>query len=143
MHRVAARPIWRRNCGGRVADCMVQPDEITLILPRDRDFHRVAHLVLGGLAVRLDLTIEALEDLQLALSAILDHGELAGDVTVSLVIKEGALETSVGPVDVARALSDDGSALTLRRILWTVADDVELDGDYVRLTKKVAGGANG
>ena len=42
---------------------MPQPDEITLTLPRQRDFHRVAHLVLGGLAVRLELTIETLEDL--------------------------------------------------------------------------------
>lgn len=140
MRRVAVRPTWRRNFGGRVADCMVQPDEITLILPRERDFHRVAHLVLGGLAVRLDLTIEALEDLQLALSAILDHAEPAGDITVSLVVKDGTLETSVGPVDVAGALADDGDALNLRRILWTVADNVELDGDYVRLTKKVANG---
>ena len=29
-------------------------DEITLTLPREPEFHRVAHLVLGGLAVRLD-----------------------------------------------------------------------------------------
>ena len=44
----------------------------------------VAHLVLGGLAVRLDLTIENLEDLQLALDALL------GDVTESEV-SDGAL----------------------------------------------------
>jgi hypothetical protein len=116
---------------------MPQPDEITLILPRDREFHRVAHLVLGGLALRLNLTIETLEDLQLALSAILDHAKPNGDVTVSLVVNDGTLETSVGPVDVAEALSNDGDGLSLRRILWTVADDVKLDGDYVRLTKKV------
>jgi hypothetical protein len=123
---------------------MPQPDEITLILPRDREFHRVAHLVLGGLALRLNLTIEALEDLQVALSAILDHAKPNGDVTVSLVVNDGALETSVGPVDVAEALSNDGDGLSLRRILWTVADDVKLDGDYVRLTKKVPlGGRNG
>jgi len=28
-------------------------DEITLTLPAEREFYRVAHLVLGGLAVRL------------------------------------------------------------------------------------------
>ena len=47
-------------------------DEITLTIPRDPEFHRVAHLVLGGLAARLDLTIESLEDIQLALDALLD-----------------------------------------------------------------------
>ena len=46
-------------------------DEIVLTLPRDREFHGVAHLVVGGLGSRLDLTIEHLEDLQLALEALL------------------------------------------------------------------------
>lgn len=118
---------------------MPQPDEITLTFPRDRDFQLVAHLVLGGLALRLELTIEALEDLQLALSAILDHAA-EPNVTVSLVVNDGTLETCVGPVDIADALSKDGDELNLRRILWTVADDVKLDGQYVRLTKKVAHG---
>ena len=31
-------------------------DEISLTLPADEEFRRVAHLVVGGLAVRLDLT---------------------------------------------------------------------------------------
>ena len=39
---------------------MPTSDEITLTLPRDREFHRIAHLVLGGLALRLELTIETL-----------------------------------------------------------------------------------
>ena len=41
-------------------------DEITLTIPRERDFLSVAHLVLGGVGVRLNLTYEVLEDLQLA-----------------------------------------------------------------------------
>ena len=48
-------------------------DEITLTLPREPEFHRVAHLVLGGLAVRLNLTIENLEDMQIALDALLER----------------------------------------------------------------------
>ena len=48
-------------------------DEITLTLPRAPEFQRVAHLVLGGLAARLNLTVESLEDLQLALDAVLDR----------------------------------------------------------------------
>ena len=42
-------------------------DQISLTLPADRDYYRVAHLVLGGLAVRLNLTFEHLEDLPIAL----------------------------------------------------------------------------
>jgi hypothetical protein len=116
---------------------MPQVDEITLTLPRDRDFHRVAHLVLGGLAVRLELTIETLEDLQLALAAVLDRAGSEGDVTVSMSLVDGAIETSVGPVDLAGELEDDGDGLGLRRILWAVVDDVRLDGDRIQLIKKV------
>jgi anti-sigma regulatory factor (Ser/Thr protein kinase) len=119
-------------------------DEITLTLPRDADFHRVAHLVLGGLAVRMDLTVENLEDLQIALDSILGRTELeAGDITVRMVIRDGALETRVGPLP-ANVLNEiereQEHELSLRRVLESTVDDVHVDGDTVRLTKKVAAG---
>jgi hypothetical protein len=113
-------------------------DEITLTIPRDRDFHRVAHLVLGGLALRLNLTLESLEDLQIALDAVLDRGDAVGDVTVAMCLRDDQLEAKVGPVDLRGELDrpeEDG--LGLRRVLDTVVDGVEIDGDWVRLTKKV------
>ncbi len=120
-------------------------DEITLTLPREPDFHRVAHLVLGGLAVRLDLTIENLEDMQLALDAILDSTDpTAGDITVRMALREGELETSVGPLT-SRVLDQietepTGDGLGLRRVLDSTVEDVHVDGDWVRLTKKVSRG---
>jgi len=119
---------------------MPQPDEITLTLPHQREFHRVAHLVLGGLALRLELTIETLEDLQLALSAILDRAKEDGQVTVAMSLQGGTLETLVGPVDLSDELagSDDDQTLSLRRILSAVVDDVQVEGDHVRLVKRVA-----
>jgi anti-sigma regulatory factor (Ser/Thr protein kinase) len=117
-------------------------DEITLTIPRDADFHRVAHLVLGGLAVRMDLTVENLEDLQIALDSILGRSELeAGDITVRMALRDGALEARVGPLpsnvlDEIEREQDD--ALSLRRVLDSTVDDVHVDGDTVRLTKKVA-----
>jgi len=117
-------------------------DEITLTIPRDRDFHRIAHLVLGGLAVRLDLTVENLEDIQLALDSILDRTDpLAGDVTVRMRLDDGSLETVVGPLT-SRLLDeieqDRGTELDIRRVLESTVDDVHVDGDWVRLTKRVA-----
>jgi anti-sigma regulatory factor (Ser/Thr protein kinase) len=119
-------------------------DEITLTLPRDADFHRVAHLVLGGLAVRMDLTVENLEDLQIALDSILGRSELeAGDITVRMALRDGALETRVGPLP-ANVLDEiereQDNELSLRRVLDSTVDDVHVDGDTVRLTKKVAAG---
>ena len=116
---------------------MPTSDEITLTLPRDREFHRIAHLVLGGLALRLELTIETLEDLQLALSAILDRAGAEGEVTVSMTLNGDMLETRVGPIDLGDELTRDEEGLGLRRILWTVVDDVRVDGDYVWLLKQV------
>jgi hypothetical protein len=118
-------------------------DEISLTLPADEAFHRVAHLVLGGLAVRLDLTYESLEDLELAIDALLERAGGSRDVTLVVRILDGALETSIGPLDVAREeLADGGGhALDLRRILATVCDSVEIverdGGHWVELTKRV------
>ena len=121
-------------------------DEITLTLPRHRDFYRIAHLVLGGLAVRLDVTYEHLEDLQLALAGLLDQRpDAAGSVTVSLRVADETIETSVGPFPretLEKELEQDGDdAVGLRRLLETVADRVELQeqdgGQWVKLTKTV------
>jgi hypothetical protein len=118
-------------------------DEITLTLPRAPEFQRVAHLVLGGLAVRLNLTVDSLEDLQLALDAVLDRvAPNSGDVTVQLSVRNGELETRIGPL--LPALLDeierdaDGEELWMRRVLDSTVDDVHVDGEWVRLTKKVA-----
>ena len=121
-------------------------DEITLVLPRSREFHRVAHLVLGGLAVRLDLTFESLEDLQLALGGLLGGTEATGEVTVRLRVAGDTIHAIVGPFApdaLQRRLDwDRGSDVSLRRLLDTVVDQVEIaeaeDGHWVEVTKTVS-----
>ncbi len=120
-------------------------DEISLTLPADEEFHGVAHLVLGGLVARLDLTVESLEDLELALDALLEQSSDGDDVTLEVRVLDGALQTLVGPfAAVATALESDGDgdgSLDLRRILTTVTDDVQVverDGSqWVQLTKRI------
>lgn len=118
------------------------PDEITLTLPTDEAFHPVAHLVLGGLAARLDVTIEHLEDLGLAVDTLLERAP-GRDVTLLVRVLEGELRTLVGPFASIRAeLGEEaGDGLDLRRILRTVCDGVEIvdrDGrEWVELTKRV------
>lgn len=121
-------------------------DVVTLQLPRDRDFRPVAHLVLGGLATRLELTYDVLDDIETALDELLERRELDTDVTVSLRLDDDALVTTVGPFAgrVASELRDTGEGLGLRRVLDTFVDDVRLserDGaQWVELTKRVPGG---
>ena len=121
-------------------------DEITLTLPRLRPYTRIAHLVLGGLAVRLDLTFESLEDLQLALAGLLDRPDGEGFVTLTLSVEPERIRATVGPFgDAVRAeleRDEQGERVGLRRVLDTVVDDVSLgtraDGYWVELTKTVA-----
>lgn len=118
-------------------------DEIVLTLPAEEDFRRVAHLVLGGLAVRLDLTWEHLEDLQLGLDSLLERREDEGEITVSVGVDGGTVRACVGPfVDgILSELEHDSDELGLRRVLETVCDRFELvnrdGGQWVELTKAV------
>ena len=120
---------------------MTPPDEITLTIPRDRALYSVAHLVLGGLGIRLNLTIEHLEDLQLALETALDRVR-SDPVTVTLRVNDDQIEMLVGPMsDGVRAelAADGGEDVGLRRILDAVVDRAELEtedgGDWLKLTK--------
>lgn len=119
-------------------------DEITLTIPRDRALYSVAHLVLGGLGIRLNLTIEHLEDLQLAVDAVLERVRAVEHVTIKVGVSDGAIETAIGPMrDGVRAELEEtvGEDVGLRRILDALVDEVELtetDGeDWVKLTKAV------
>ncbi len=115
-------------------------DEIILTIPREEPFHEVAHLVLGGVAARLDLTFESIDDLETAMDAVLERAAEDGDVTVQLRLADDAIVTRVGPfaadrlrAELERDASDD---VTLRRILDTVVDSYELDADgWLELTK--------
>jgi hypothetical protein len=115
-------------------------DEVTLVVPAEEDFHPVVHLVVGGLAAKLDLTMDALADLQIAHDALLAQRSDDEDIEVRVVIDGGVLHTTVGPfpAGIADELERDSGELGLGRVLETVcaAVDVEvLDGDvWLELT---------
>lgn len=121
-------------------------DEITLTLPRDPGFQPVAHLVLGGLAARLGLTIENLEDLQLALESLLDrNGAPDGEVTTLMTVRDDELQLRVGPLqadlldEIESEHENGGDDIDLRCVLESAVDDVHVDGAWVSLTKRIAG----
>jgi hypothetical protein len=119
-------------------------DMITLTIPREEPFHEVAHLVLGGVAARLNLTFESIDDLETALEAVLERASENGEVTVELRLQERAIVTRVGPFaadDLRAELDRDDGSVSLRRILDTVLDGYEVDaGGWLELTKNVSGG---
>jgi hypothetical protein len=119
-------------------------DEIVLVVPAQEDFRPIVHLVVGGLAVRLDLTMDVLDDLQVALDALLARRDDDGDVTVRVVVDEKAMRATVGPLPVAIRddFERDGNELGLRRVLETVCETFEVeerDGEaWIELVKQTA-----
>lgn len=118
-------------------------DTVEITIPREPDFSIVAELVVGGIAARRDVTLEVLDDLQLALGSLLEHDEADdGEVTVLLRVADNTIEVSVGPVGehTAEVLDDDaGETLGLRRLLDTTVDDATVSrrdgGAWVELRK--------
>lgn len=120
-------------------------DTVEITIPRERDFSIVAELVVGGLAARHDVTLDVLDDLQLALGSLLEHAEDDdGEITVLLRVGPDGIGASVGPVGerTVAELERDGSELGLRRLLDTTVEDVTVSprdgGSWVELRKRFA-----
>ena len=119
-------------------------DRIVLTIPRSDGFEDVAQLVLGGVAARLNLTYESLDDLGTALATLLERSGEGGDLTVELAVGEETITTSIGPFrrgSLIAELERRFGGVGLRRVLETVVDNfgaVERDdGDWIELQKSV------
>lgn len=118
-------------------------EEIRLVIPAEEDFRPIAHLVTGGLAMRLDATYDDLDDLQVGIEALLALRDDAGELEVLLSARAGVLHASLGPFppEAVHEVSGDGG-LGLSRVLETVCDTHEIEerdgGAWVELTKRVA-----
>jgi hypothetical protein len=119
-------------------------DQITLTMPRERPFFGVARLVLGGLAARLDVTVESLEELELALDGLLERRDGAEEITVALEVDGEVLHAKVGPFN-GGALrrereGEPDESMSLRRLLDAVVDRWEVSeaggGIWIELQKR-------
>ena len=120
---------------------------IKLTIPDDPRYHGVARLVVGGLAARLELSYEHLEDLQLALASVLENdGYTVGpEVNVELMVDEGSLDLRIGPLNGETLRADleqeSETEIGLGRLLRTVVETVEVEerpeGQWLRLEKRL------
>ena len=127
---------------------MPELDRIELTTPVGPSWEAVIRMVLGGIADRLDLGFDQLDDLQLAVERLLAEGDPQNPVTLSFELSPGGVRTRIGPLrDTALAEALQGpepppGELTLPRILSTVVDSYGVeevaDGHLVvRLEKLV------
>jgi hypothetical protein len=104
---------------------------VTISIPREAGFSAVAGLVVGGMAARHDVTIDVLDDFQLALDALLEHGgEEDGEVSVVVTVDGDTIEAVVGPVAGATAAElerEPDESLGLRRLLEAVVDRITVE----------------
>ena len=121
-------------------------DEFTIQIPRERPFSVVADLVVGGIAARHDVTLDVLDDVQLALDSLLEHDEAdEREVEIVLRVAGDTIEARVGPLAPATAAAlqeEAGDGIGLRRLLDTTMDSVTVSerdgGAWVDLRKGYA-----
>ena len=124
---------------------IISTEVVALSLPSDGQFVNVARLVVGGLAVRNDLSYESLDDLQLAVESILrEHGLFATpETTLEVRLATREIDVLLGPVDVSALDNALGHAdgIGLRVVLDAVVDTVALEErgheTWLRLEKHV------
>ncbi len=122
-------------------------ETVTLAIPGQLRFVGIARLFVGGLAARLDLGYEAMDDLQLALESVLRKAELGDEVTLEAQVEGDGLSILVGPLE--RDPLDAGAShperLELERLLAALVADAESttrdDGYWLRLDVRIPAGS--
>ncbi len=124
-------------------------DTISLTVPYARSYQGVVRLVLAGLGARSGLTVEALEDVELALDALFsDAGYAAGEyVTLEVAVEDSELAIAIGPFDGPRleaALADGAAGVVgLARLFGATTSGFEIEGRdgaaWVRMRKGAPG----
>lgn len=119
-------------------------DRIVLTIPGEDGFEGVAQLVLAGVAARLDLTYEVLDDLGTALGTLLERRAADGELTVELEVRDATVAAALGPFSagvLSAELGREYEGVGLRRVLETVVDRFAAiereDGDWIELEKRV------
>src|SRR6476660_6145142 len=72
-------------------------ETVTLTIPGRPRFIGIARLFVGGLAARLDLGYETMDDVQLALESVLGKAELGEHVTLQAHLEGEGVSILVGP----------------------------------------------
>jgi len=120
---------------------------VTLTIPGELRFVGIARLFVGGLAARLDLGYETMDDLQLALESVLGKAELGEEITLEAHVEGEGLSILVGPLrrDPLEAGAPHAERLELQRLLAALVAEAESttrgDGCWLRLDVRIPAGS--
>ncbi len=123
------------------------PDEVVLTLPAAPEFVRLARLTCAGLATRIGMGYDEVEDLRIAVgeacSLLIGSGSRAGTLTLTFGLDAHEVGvTIVGGFDGPAAAAEDSSLSD--QILDAVVDrhEVDLAQDRVWIAKRHASSAS-
>jgi len=121
-------------------------ETVTLTIPGRPRFIGIARLFVGGLAARLDLGYETMDDLQLALESVLSKAELGEHVTLQAQLEGEGVSILVGPF-AHDPLGGERhpERLELERLLSALVaateSKVQADGCWLRLDVQIPAGS--
>jgi serine/threonine-protein kinase RsbW len=120
------------------------PDEVVLTLPAAPEFVRLARLTCAGLATRIGMGYDEVEDLRIAVgeacSLLIGAGARKGTLTLTFGLDADAVGVTIaGGFDGPGVAADDTGGLS-DQILDAVVDEHEVDlaGDRVWISKRHA-----
>lgn len=117
-------------------------DEIVLTLPAAPEFVRIARLTSAGLATRIGMGYDEVEDLRIAVgeacSLLIGDGSRPGSLALTFTLGAEAVEVGVAGHLAGPAPETDPDHDLSDQILAAVADDHEVDrpGDRVWISKR-------
>jgi len=118
------------------------PDVVELVLPADPAYLGVVRTACAGLGARLDLTLDEIEDLRIAVdeacTLVLPTGRHAPDATVRLratfSISPGALAVRVQGPNAALPVETSYAWAVLEALAGDVSSGVEPGGSWISLS---------
>jgi hypothetical protein len=120
---------------------------ITLTVPGERRYVGIVRLFVGGLAARLNLGYDTMDDLQLALESVLRKSAPSREITLEARVEDDVVSIRVGPLDRDPLQADElrPDTLELERLLSALVAGAESisreDGCWLRLDVGIPAGS--
>lgn len=108
-------------------------DKISIKIPANKKYQKSIRLFVAGLGSELNFNIEQIEDLKVLVSEAINYKMGENGLDLAFLVGEDFLALEVAGKD----KNDDARALAMRdAILLALADEIETDGDLLRITMR-------
>lgn len=108
-------------------------DKISIRIPQNNHYQKSLRLFVAGLASDLNFDIEQIEDLKVLLSEAINYKMGKGGLDLAFLVGEDRLSIEV----VGEDKKTDAKSIAMRdAILSALADEIEIEGDLLRITMR-------